>query len=321
MAIGTLHLGKQTQNRLSLGDPKNRLENGRKVFSFISHQFDEILQVGNAEHVIDVVPEYRYPGIPTCQHGIEQFTHWSFHRVRFNFGTGNHDIADVHLGGFGGCPHDGQRRTLSLLVTYFARETQDFLGREAAIAIHATRRPPNDRIDETIDQRMNGSQKLMENVERQANRNGDASRVPGRNRFRENFGEDKNHHRHDCCCNRHAHIKAEQTHRQRRCERGGKNVHDVIAQKNRDQKPRRRGCQLAHGHRRGTPRALHFLFHFVGAQTKERGLTAGEKSRERDAEHDGDYGGDDGQTESFHDSRSPLPLSLREERHGRATAA
>ena len=72
VAEGPLHLREQTQDGFPFGNSQDRLEDRRDLLPSCIDQFDQVLEMDDSEHVVDILIVYRHTGVAALQKCLEQ---------------------------------------------------------------------------------------------------------------------------------------------------------------------------------------------------------------------------------------------------------
>jgi hypothetical protein len=254
-----------------------------------AHEHDEVLQVHDAQHVVDRLAVDRHARVAVLHDLLEQLARLVLHGEGHDLGAGHHDLLDGHLGSLRGGADDREGGAfVSGPVGHLARQAEHLLrgARETAFARPGD--PPDRRLDHTVEDRVNGPQDLVKNVEREPDGSRHAARMRGRHGLGEHLAEHEHQGRHDDGRDRNAEPGAQVVDGEGGGHRSAEDVHDVVPEQDRDQQVRGRGHELPDRHRRGLPRLLDLFLDLLGAQAQERRLAAREDrgQDEADEEHE-----------------------------------
>ncbi len=90
-------------------------------------ELDQVLEMDDAEHVIDRLFVDRYPRVATLEHLLDQFGDRRVRRISVDLGPRNHDLRYIHLRCIRGRTDDRKRRSSGAhIIERFARESQYF---------------------------------------------------------------------------------------------------------------------------------------------------------------------------------------------------
>ena len=244
---------------------------------------DQILQVHDSEDVIDVLLEDRHPRVALFEQAFEQGRGLRGDRESEDLGARDHDLLDGHLGRAGGGADDREGRSDRGALPGAPRQAQDRFRRRLGIGVRAAADPANDRLDDPIEEKVQGAQELVEDVDRKRHQEGDPARVTGGGGLGEDLAEDQHQKRHHRGGDGDPLGLPQVGDRQARRRCGAEDVDQVVAEQDRHQQVRGVPEEIPDGEGRWAAKLSHFFLDLVAPEAQQRRLASREEGGEHEA--------------------------------------
>jgi len=290
-----LHVGEQLEDQLALRHLQHGAQDAPQVRFAVPFQLDQVLEMGDAEHAIDRSLVDRDARVALFEHALQQLAGRRVDRERDHLGAWHHDVADRHVGRPRGRGDDADRPVFTIARRRLggaACEAHQLLGRAHLRPDVGPGQALDDGVEDAVVEDVQRAQDLMEEVEGQGDRVGDALGAAGGEGLGDDLAEQQRDDGHHHGGDDDAPLVAQIAHRQRRGDRRAEDVDDVVAEQDGHQQALHRLQQLARRQDAGSARGLGILIELGSMHTQEGGLAARKERRAHQADEQDQQVGD-----------------------------